>query len=101
MDELYRSIFARNLGFFMEIEQDGHMVQSEMSPGSSIRIPPLTKHRVKALEDTLLLEVSTPELEDVVCSSPVTGHIEFTNTGRLAWPGARWRGQWRWNADVV
>ena len=50
----------------MEIERDGQMVQSELSPGSSVRIPPLTKHRVKALEDTLLLEVSTPELEDVV-----------------------------------
>ena len=50
----------------IEVEKEGRMVQSELSPGASIRIPALTRHRVKALEDTLLLEVSTPELEDVV-----------------------------------
>ena len=34
--------------------------------GDSIHIPPFTKHRIKALEDTTILEVSTAELEDVV-----------------------------------
>lgn len=45
--------------------KDGQMVQSVAQPGYSIRIPPLTKHRIKALEDTTIFEVSTPELEDV------------------------------------
>lgn len=44
---------------------DGQLVQSVVQPGYSVRIPPLTKHRVAAIEDTTLLEVSTPELEDV------------------------------------
>ena len=35
-------------------------------PSRSIRIPPFTKHRLEAIEDTTFLEVSTPELEDVV-----------------------------------
>jgi mannose-6-phosphate isomerase len=44
---------------------DGKLVQTEAQPGYCIRIPPLTKHRLKAIEDTTLFEVSTPELEDV------------------------------------
>ena len=35
-------------------------------PGAAFRIRPGTIHRVKALEDTTILEVSTPQLEDVV-----------------------------------
>ena len=50
----------------LEIEVDGKMVIKELSSGSSVRIPPMTKHRVTAVEDTLLFEVSTPELDDVV-----------------------------------
>jgi mannose-6-phosphate isomerase-like protein (cupin superfamily) len=34
--------------------------------GGAFRIRPGTIHRVKALEDTLILEVSTPQIEDVV-----------------------------------
>ena len=33
--------------------------------GQSVRIAPLTRHRLEALEDTLLFEVSTPDLGDV------------------------------------
>jgi mannose-6-phosphate isomerase len=38
----------------------------EMGPGSCITIRPGTVHRMTALEDSVLLEVSTPELDDVV-----------------------------------
>jgi mannose-6-phosphate isomerase len=34
--------------------------------GASFHVPPGTVHRVTALEDTTILEVSTPHLEDVV-----------------------------------
>ncbi len=51
----------------IEIEgADGGMTSYIAQPGYSIRIPPRTKHRLEAIEDTTLLEVSTPELEDVV-----------------------------------
>jgi mannose-6-phosphate isomerase-like protein (cupin superfamily) len=51
----------------IEIEgSDGRMVSRVVQPGYSIRIPPLAKHRLEAIEDTTFLEVSTPELEDVV-----------------------------------
>lgn len=47
-------------------EDETRLVSHVFEPGGTIRLKPLTRHRVKALEDTTLLEVSTPELEDVV-----------------------------------
>ena len=35
-------------------------------PGNAIAIPPGTVHRMEALEDSVLLEVSTPDLDDVI-----------------------------------
>ncbi|MDH4103275.1 MAG: cupin domain-containing protein [Thermoleophilia bacterium] len=44
----------------------GNLEAIEISPGSAFRFRPGTVHRVTALEDTLVLEVSTPHLDDVV-----------------------------------
>ena len=38
----------------------------EISPGDAFRYRPGTVHRVTAIEDLLVLEVSTPHLDDVV-----------------------------------
>jgi mannose-6-phosphate isomerase len=38
----------------------------EMKAGDCFHLRPLTVHRVRALEDTLVIEVSTPDLDDVV-----------------------------------
>ncbi len=38
----------------------------EWLPGTAVAIAPGTVHRMEALEDSILLEVSTPELDDVV-----------------------------------
>ncbi len=37
-----------------------------LQPGDVFHVPPGTVHRMIALEDTRVLEVSTPELDDVV-----------------------------------
>src|SRR5437867_6917275 len=37
-----------------------------LGPGEGWHIPPGTRHRVTAVEDVDILEVSTPELDDVV-----------------------------------
>jgi mannose-6-phosphate isomerase len=37
-----------------------------VAPGSAFRFVPGTVHRVTAIEDTHIIEVSTPEIEDVV-----------------------------------
>jgi mannose-6-phosphate isomerase len=36
------------------------------TPGAAFRIKPGTVHRVRALADSVILEVSTPQLDDVV-----------------------------------
>ena len=43
------------------------MLNSEViAPGAAFRFPPGTVHRLTAVEDTTILEVSTPQLDDVV-----------------------------------
>jgi mannose-6-phosphate isomerase len=37
-----------------------------VGPGGAFHFPPGTVHRVTALEDTTIIEVSTPEIDDVV-----------------------------------
>lgn len=50
----------------MEIEDTtGNKSTVILEPGQSIHLPPLTRHRLQAIEDTTLFEVSTPELDDV------------------------------------
>ena len=50
-----------------ELEQeDGSMTMEILGPGSVIEVIPGRKHRISALEETRLLEVSTPQLDDVV-----------------------------------
>jgi mannose-6-phosphate isomerase len=52
----------------IEIAPAGDPVsQAEVvGPGSAFRIRPGTVHRITAIEDTTIIEVSTPQLEDVV-----------------------------------
>jgi mannose-6-phosphate isomerase len=50
----------------LETEQQGQLVKREMQPGDSVHITPKTVHRITAVEDCDVLEVSTPELDDVV-----------------------------------
>lgn len=38
----------------------------DWTPGTCVEIPPDTVHRMEAVEDSVMLEVSTPELDDVV-----------------------------------
>jgi len=47
-----------------------------MKEGSSHRIEPGTIHRMIAIEDTLLIEVSTPEVDDIVRHEDDYGRIK-------------------------
>jgi len=47
-------------------EVGGELEELEIGPGDTFRFRPRTVHRVTALEDTLVVEVSTPQLTDVV-----------------------------------
>jgi mannose-6-phosphate isomerase len=48
------------------IEEGGALQERLMLPGDSRHILPLTRHRMEALEDSEIFEVSSPELGDVV-----------------------------------
>jgi mannose-6-phosphate isomerase len=52
----------------LELGSAGDAVLSEevIAAGATFRFRPGTVHRVTALEDTTIIEVSTPELDDVV-----------------------------------
>ena len=51
----------------LEIERgEGDLERLVVQAGQCIRIPPRTKHRLEAIMDTTIFEISTPELEDVV-----------------------------------
>jgi len=47
-------------------DETGQMLTLQLKPGDVIENKPGRKHRVLALENARLIEVSTPELDDVV-----------------------------------
>jgi mannose-6-phosphate isomerase-like protein (cupin superfamily) len=49
-----------------EIEREGALARIEMKPGDRVHVTPKTVHRMTAIEDCDIFEVSTPELDDVV-----------------------------------
>ena len=53
------TMYVQQGRLLMELERDGRMVGAEVSAGACFHVAPLTKHRMTALEDTLLFEVST------------------------------------------
>ncbi len=49
-----------------EIQDEGGLRSLNLSPGDRLHIPAGTVHRVTAIEDADIFEVSTPEIDDVV-----------------------------------
>ena len=49
-----------------ERQEGDRLVSREMRPGAHIHVTPTTVHRMTAIEDCDVFEVSTPELDDVV-----------------------------------
>ena len=47
-----------------------------VTPGAAFRITPGTVHRIRAIEDTVIAEVSTPQLDDVVRLEDSYGRAE-------------------------
>src|SRR5665213_1493604 len=50
----------------LEIGSDKEIKVIRMKVGDSFHCPPMTIHRMSAIVDTAVIEVSTPELDDVV-----------------------------------
>jgi len=50
----------------LEVEgSDGKLESVTLKTGDCFHVRPMTRHRLQALEDTIIFEVSTPELDDV------------------------------------
>lgn len=49
-----------------EIQEDDKKRTWEMMPGERVHISPKTVHRMTAISDCDIMEVSTPEIDDVV-----------------------------------
>ena len=62
----------------MDIEMDGERRQLQLVPGQCLHIVPGMRHRMNALEDCDVLEVSTPELDDVVRLEDRYGRVDST-----------------------
>jgi mannose-6-phosphate isomerase len=54
------------IGKASDSSADGPLTQREMKPGEAVHIVPHTVHRMTAITDCDIFEVSTPELDDVV-----------------------------------
>ncbi|MCP2520006.1 cupin domain-containing protein [Candidatus Aminicenantes bacterium AC-335-A11] len=48
------------------VEENGEKKEKILEKGNSYHIPPKLKHRMEAIEDCTIFEVSTPHLNDVV-----------------------------------
>lgn len=61
------TIYLHSGRLLFEIQEPGQdRVSREMRPGDRVHITPKTVHRMTAIEDSDIFEVSTPELDDVV-----------------------------------
>ena len=60
------TIYLYSGRMLFEIEQNGQLQKREMRPGDRVHVTPKTVHRMTAIEDCDIFEVSTPELDDVV-----------------------------------
>ncbi len=66
-EEKEESIFVLEGRMVLQLEDsDGELQSIEMEDGDSHRIPVGARHRFSAVKDTKLVEVSSPEIEDVV-----------------------------------
>ena len=60
------TIYLASGRMLFEIKEGEELVKREMSPGEAVHVTPGTVHRMTAITDCDIFEVSTPELHDVV-----------------------------------
>ncbi len=60
------TLYVLNGELDLSVEVDGRMMDIRLKPGDAYRIRPGVRHRLRAGADCDLVEVSSPELDDVV-----------------------------------
>ena len=70
------TIYLYSGKMLFEIERNGELTKQTMQPGDSMHVAPRTVHRMTAIEDCDVLEVSTPDLDDVVRLEDRYGRVD-------------------------
>ena len=71
------TIFVQSGRVEFEIGEPGKPIDTEVvGPGRAFHLAPGAVHRIRALEDTIVLEVSTPEIDDVVRLEDKYGRVD-------------------------
>ena len=70
------TIYLQTGKLLFEIQENGVLAKREMRPGESVHITAGTVHRMTAIDDSDIFEVSTPELQDVVRLEDRYGRVE-------------------------
>lgn len=91
------SIYLLNGIMELDIEEGSELKKLTVKPGESFRIKPKIRHRFTGIEDCDILEVSTPELHDVVriedkygrINRNIFGVIMAGGHGTRFWPRSR------------
>src|SRR4029450_4514885 len=60
------TIYLHSGLLLFEIKEGENLGKGELAPGERVHMPPLAVHRMTAITDSDIFEVSTPELDDVV-----------------------------------
>jgi quercetin dioxygenase-like cupin family protein len=60
------TIYVHAGKILFELREGDSLTQREMVPGDAVHVTPPTVHRMTAIEDSDIFEVSTPETDDVV-----------------------------------
>ena len=69
-------VAAGKLRLYLE-NDDGEIATREMGPGDHCHIPVGRRHRFEAIERVEIVEVSTPELDDIVRIEDDYGRVEM------------------------
>jgi mannose-6-phosphate isomerase len=60
------TLFCANGRVKLYVEMDGESREVDFATGDAFHVPPRLIHRIEAIEDSDIFEVSTPQLDDVV-----------------------------------
>ncbi|MEZ5285434.1 MAG: cupin domain-containing protein [Vicinamibacterales bacterium] len=70
------TIYVHSGRILFEMQEGDTLTRRELEPGQAVHVTPPTVHRMTALEDSDVFEVSTPETDDVVRIEDRYGRVE-------------------------
>lgn len=78
-------VFSGKIKFTHQEVAYGDLVEQELGPGQAFSIPVGKVHQMAAIEDSVVFEVSTPELDDVVRIEDKYGRVDpLTSITRIS-----------------